>query len=136
MLCGLGVWGRLEASDQGKSTRVFLSYARADFHFVDLVRLKLEAAGITVWWDRDSLQPGQEWREGIEQGIASCHIVLVAMSPNSYNSPYVIYEWSYALGMGKNVIPLLKEPCNKHPRLERIQHLEFSNPAFQPWDTL
>jgi hypothetical protein len=39
---------------------VFISYSSADAVFADLVKLKLNAAGINVWMDHDRLDAGEE----------------------------------------------------------------------------
>jgi hypothetical protein len=79
---------------------------------------------------------GTDWRDGIEQGIAESIAVLVALSPNSADSSYVTYEWAYALGSGKPIVPLRLAPCTVHPKLQVIQHLNSSNQAALLWDLL
>jgi hypothetical protein len=62
--------------------------------------------------------------------------VLVALSQNSTDSSYVTFEWAYALGKGKTVVPIRLESCKVHPRLEPIQYLDFSVPSSLPWNLL
>jgi hypothetical protein len=115
-------------------TRVFLSYSVKDHHFAALAEAKLGAEQIQVWWDH--AQAGLEWRQEIERRIAECQAVLVALSEHSVTSPYVTFEWSYALGKGKPIIPLKLSDCKFHPRLETIQYLDFSVPRALPWESL
>jgi hypothetical protein len=115
---------------------VFLSYSTRDHHFAELAGLKLADSGITLWRDQGQLQAGTEWRSGIELGIAGSIAVLVALSSNSAESPYVTFEWAYGLGKGKTLVPLRLGPCNVHPRLEPIQYLDFSVPGALPWNLL
>jgi hypothetical protein len=61
--------------------------------------------------------------------------VLVALSANSAESSYVTFEWAYALGKGKAVVPLKLAECHIHPKLETIQYLDFSVGAL-PWESL
>ena len=117
-------------------TTVFLSYSTKDHHFAELIKLKLEEAGITIWRDRDNLRAGADWRQGIERGIAESIAILVALSDNSAESAYVTFEWAYALGNGKNLIPIKLNECAVHPRLQTIQHLDFSVPGALPWASL
>jgi hypothetical protein len=115
---------------------VFLSYSRADFFFAELAGIKLGEAGISVWRDLSHLRAGADWRNGIEQGIAESVAVLVALSPHSAESSYVTYEWAYALGKGKSIVPIRLAACTIPPKLEVIQHLNFSNPESLPWTLL
>lgn len=115
---------------------VFLSYSTKDHFFAELAEIKLAESGIDLWRDRDQLRAGTDWRQGIESGISGCLAVVVALSADSAQSPYVTYEWAYALGKGKPIVPLLIAPCTMHPKLETIQHLTFTNPGALPWASL
>ena len=115
---------------------VFLSYSSKDYFFAELAEIKLAEAGIKLWRDKGQLRPGNDWRNDIDLGISESFAVLVALSPYSVESPYVTYEWSYALGKGKPVIPLKLAECKVHPKLEPIQYLDFSNANALPWDYL
>jgi TIR domain-containing protein len=117
-------------------TTVFLSYSQKDHFFAELADIKLSEAGIKLWRDRGQLRPGSDWRLGIEAGIAESVAVLVALSTNSVETSYVTFEWAYAFGKGKAVIPLKLNECTIHPKLAAIQHLDFSIPGALPWDSL
>jgi CheY-like chemotaxis protein len=58
------------------------------------------------------------------------------VTPQSCESPYVTYEWAFALGKGIRVIPLLLEDCDIHPRLAVLQYLDFRNQRKGPWEEL
>ena len=115
---------------------VFLSYSTQDHYFAELADIKLAAAGIDLWRDQGSLVPGTAWRQGIELGITDSIAVVVALSAASADSSYVTYEWAYAMGKNKPVIPLKLTECKVHPRLEPIQYLDFSKPGSLPWESL
>lgn len=115
---------------------VFLSYSTKDFFFAELAGIKLAEAGITLWRDQRSLVAGGDWRNGIERGISESMAVLVALSQDSTDSPYVTFEWAYGLGNGKTIVPLRLSACKVHPRLEPIQYFDFSLPDSQPWNLL
>lgn len=117
-------------------TQVFISYSSKDAMFADFTETKLNKAGVNVWLDHGELLGGDEWRESIDQGISSSDVILVILTPNSCESPYVTYEWGYALGQGKKVIPMLREDMKIHPRLELIQYLDFRDHRSGPWDKL
>ena len=115
---------------------VFLSYSTKDHHFAELLTVKLKEAGIDVWRDQSRLRAGTNWQQGIECGITESLAVIVALSENSAESSYVTFEWAYALGNGRDLIPLKLNECSIHPRLQTIQHLDFSVPGALPWESL
>ena len=115
---------------------VFLSYSAKDTFFAELASIKLAEAGIMLWRDRGQLRAGADWRQGIERGISDSRAVIVALSANSSESSYVTYEWAYAMGKGKPVIPVKLTQCPVHPKLETIQYLDFSIPGSLPWESL
>lgn len=116
--------------------QVFISYASKDSIFADLTKMKLKEAGIRVWLDHGELRGGDEWRDSIDRGINRSDMMLVILTPSSCESPYVTYEWGFALGKGKKVIPILLEDSQIHPRLEVLQYLDFRDPRSGPWDEL
>lgn len=117
-------------------TNVFLSYSRNDHLFAELATVKLGEGGIRLWRDQGELRPGTDWRNGIERGISDCVALIVALSAASADSSYVTYEWAYALGKGRPVIPVKLTQCAVHPKLETIQYLDFSVPGALPWGSL
>ena len=115
---------------------VFLSYSSRDYFFAEMLAIKLDEEGFKIWRDMGSIRAGDDWRQSIEDGIKECFAVVVALSEISAASPYVTYEWAYAVGMSKPVIPLKLSECKVHPRLEPTQHIDFSYPRALPWDSL
>jgi HEAT repeat protein len=116
-------------------SHIFISYNQEDADFADVLTTNLKDAGFDTWMDRNRLLAGSDWSEEIDQGILAAMAVVLVMSPNSRDSEYVTYEWSYALGAGVRVIPVLRKGTQIHPRLARLQHLDFSGKV-RPWDIL
>jgi len=104
--------------------------------FAELARMKLKEAGIDVWIDKGDIRVGDIWRDSIDRGISRCAVALIVLTPESCESPYVTYEWAFALGQGKKVIPVLLSDSKIHPRLDVIQHLDFRDYTSGPWDQL
>ena len=103
---------------------VFVSYKKPeDGDFADLVVSRIEKAGYSPWIDNDKLEAGKDWRNDIDQAIRESCALIVIMSPEAGKSPYVTYEWAFALGAGINVIPVLLKKTELHPRLEALQYL-------------
>lgn len=115
--------------------KVFISYSSRDGDFAELLKLKLEAANIDVWRDINEIAAGEEWRNEIDYGLLNCDSIIVLLNKNSCTSSYVTYEWAFGLGNGKNIIPVLLEDCDIHPRIKVLQYLDFRDRK-RPWDIL
>lgn len=65
------------------SAFVFLSYVRENSAIVDRLRDDLTAQGISVWLDRQSLQPGEEWQVRIGKAISQSRFFIACFSAES-----------------------------------------------------
>src|SRR5215203_283728 len=93
---------------------VFISHASADDGFVAELRHALESQGISVWVDSRELSGGNKLTPKMEQAIDDARQVLVVLSPQTVNSPWVRREVQKALEVekqrgtdGYRIIPLL-----------------------------
>src|SRR5215471_4384274 len=93
---------------------VFISHASADDSFVAQLRQALESRGISVWIDSRELRGGNKLAPEITQAIEQARQVIVVLSPDTINSPWVRKEIRRALAVekrnkknGYRVIPLL-----------------------------
>ncbi|KPA10877.1 Toll-Interleukin receptor domain protein [Candidatus Magnetomorum sp. HK-1] len=112
---------------------VFISYSSKDSVFAELCQIKLKKFGIKVWI---GLSPGDNWMKEIDKAIKKSDALILLLSENSNESAYVTYEWSFALGIGKKIIPLLIDPSptTTHPKLETMHHIDFTH--HQDWKKL
>ncbi len=78
--------------DEPKHPPIFISHASADDAFVRRLRTYLEALGLPVWVDSRNLRGGDKLADGIEKAIRTACQVLVVLSPNTVNSPWVRRE--------------------------------------------
>ncbi len=115
---------------------IFISYKHEDSDFAEVLINKLEKAGFKTWVDSDQLHIGEDWRTGIDEAIKNAFALIVIMSPEAKASEYVTYEWAFAWGAGIKVLPVLHKDTPLHPRLEALQHLNFTNRTTRPWNTL
>ncbi|MGI8816031.1 MAG: CHAT domain-containing protein, partial [Pseudonocardia sp.] len=92
---------------------VFISHASADDGFVAQLRRRLERLGVRVWVDSRSLRGGDQLAPEIEAAIEAASHVLVVLSLDTVNSPWVRCEVDKGLEVqrdsadGYRVIPLL-----------------------------
>ena len=102
----------------------FLSYARAD----EAVALKfaddLIGARVSVWVDQYDIRPSQHWDRAVEAAVRACEGMIVILSPRSVASPNVADEVSVAIDDGKDLIPILIEPCVLPLRMTRMQFID------------
>ena len=96
------------------SGHIFISHASADDDFVKALRIALEESGLPVWADSRNLRGGDKLAPEIETAIAQARQVIVVLSQNTINSPWVRREIQQALQVekerkddGYRVIPLL-----------------------------
>lgn len=115
---------------------VFVSHKHEDTDFAQVLVNKIEKAGFKTWVDHDQLHIGEDWRFKIDQAMKNSFVLIVIMSPEAKNSEYVTYEWAFAWGAGIRVFPILYKDTPLHPRLEALQHLNFTTLTLRPWDKL
>lgn len=123
-------------ADSRGDGRYFISHSKVDGDFAELLQLRLEKEGFTAWIDTDRLGPGVDWRQEIDDAIRHTPAVIAVMSPEARESEYVTYEWAFAWGCGKRIVPLMLRQTPLHPRLATLQFLDFSNRISRPWSTL
>lgn len=70
---------------------VFLSYSRQDLRRAKPIIKALEAAGLSVWWDRQ-LVGGSEFSKDIRGELDAAASVVALWSSRSVNSPWVLDE--------------------------------------------
>lgn len=96
------------------TAHIFISHANKDDDFVKELRTALESLQLPVWVDSRSLRGGAKLTPEIEQAIETARQVVVILSPNTVNSPWVHREIQKSLEVekqrkdeGYRVIPLL-----------------------------
>jgi hypothetical protein len=127
---------RGDGLSESRAREFFISHARGDGDFAELLKLKLQQKGYRAWIDTDRLGPGVDWRNEIDEAIKRAAAVIAIMSAEARESEYVTYEWAFAWGAGITVIPLMLRETPLHPRLATLQYLDFTNRIARPWDRL
>jgi len=93
----------IPASPAGKPSRaesiikhVFLSYSRRDLELMKKTRDALRAANIAVWTDESIPTDSPHWQVVIAKAIEHAGCLLVILSPDAKQSPWVLRELNYA----------------------------------------
>src|SRR5207249_4101341 len=72
-----------EAGAGGRSIpngAIFVSYASDDLEAASRLAEGLRAAGLEVWFDKDTLQMGDDWARSIRRGLERCALFLPVIS--------------------------------------------------------
>lgn len=116
-------------------THVFISYKREDRAFVSDLEQKIKEADMDTWTDAE-IKAGERWRDKIDDAIHSAFAIVVVVTPAAIVSQYVTYEWAFAMGIGKPIVPIMLETAELHPKLSDLHYLDFSKRAEEPWEDL
>ena len=76
--------------------------------FVQNLKADLEAAGISVWQDKEDIDVGSDWHNEIGDGVHECRALLRVLTNKYINSPYCKGELFEANGK-KLIYPVLYE---------------------------
>ncbi len=104
---------------------VFISYARADQSRVERLSAALEAAGLSVWWDRD-IEAGAEFSSDIERELDSAAVAIVCWSHHAIKSAWVKDEAAAARDQGK-LIPVALDDAQAPLGFRQYQLIDLSS---------
>jgi len=121
--------------------KAFISHASEDKQrFVLAFAERLRATGIDAWLDRWEMLPGDSLVDKIfEEGLRNASAVVVVLSANSVNKPWVREELNSAfvkrVNSGSKLIPVVLDACNVPEALastlwERIDNLAAYDESF------
>jgi tetratricopeptide (TPR) repeat protein len=90
---------------------VFMSYARVDKEIDEWLGDNLIREGAEVWMDQHQIDPGDAWKDKIDQALASRQFVVAVVTRNSVapEREWVHYEQDRALELLRTVIPCVFE---------------------------
>jgi hypothetical protein len=88
-----------DARHDGEPGAVFLSYASADRSAVEKLKTALEASGVEVFFDRDRLEPGNEWEGKLRRHLHECSLFVPVISKQTLTADRRFFrvEWNLAL---------------------------------------
>ena len=117
----------------------FLSYAHEDVASAQRLYDSLTRRGIRVWFDRESLQPGERWESAIRREIRAARYFLALLSSRSVSKKgFVQKEIRQGLEVLSEypddeiyLIPLRIDECSPtHDRLRELQWVDL----FPSWE--
>jgi hypothetical protein len=89
----------LEKSSQFKPDSVFLSYASEDLQFALQVKQAFDGMGVDVWFDKNKLESGDDYRLKIEKNIENCSyfVPLISRHTSTMEKRFFQREWNKAI---------------------------------------
>ena len=96
--------------------KVFLSYSRKDQAFVEELYRRLKRDGVECFFDKQSIQWGDNFVLALEKGIDESDIVVAVLSPDFCKSEWATIERTSAMvedpaGLRRRLRPLMRKPC-------------------------
>jgi hypothetical protein len=110
---------------------VFISYSRKDIDVAHQLAQDLEKAGFDAWWDISDLKGGDAWVRTIQAALKASKYCVVVLSPDAVESEWVEKEYTYAMGLGLKIIPLLYKNCEMPMALANIQYIDFRGKKYK-----
>ncbi|MBR2594038.1 MAG: toll/interleukin-1 receptor domain-containing protein [Firmicutes bacterium] len=128
-----------EASAEGRksvmSYDVFISHANADkIEYVDQLKQSLDRLSISIFYDKDTLKWGDNWKEMILKGIKQAEFAIIVISENFFGREWTEKELNELLNRQnsngqKIILPILhkitlSQLTEKYPAVADIQALD------------
>ena len=109
---------------------VFFCYARKDYRIVKQITSAINSAGYTSFVDAECILPGENVIETIQNQLYKCKAFVCIVSENAVMSEFFIKEVSYAVSIGKFIIPI---KIDDSPITDRLTLL-IGNLQYIYWD--
>lgn len=120
-------------NEPAKPLRIFLSYAHTDVTAVRKLHRYLREKGFDVWFDKETLLPGQDWQLEIEKGLNNSDVVIICLSHAAVSTEgFVQREFKFALERTLDMpdgriflIPVRLQVCEVPTRLSRYHWVDL-----------
>jgi hypothetical protein len=115
---------------------VFVSHNRVNKPWVRQLVKQWRDLGVRVFFDEDSIDPGEDVIHGIERGLSDSRHVVLFLSPGAIASRWVALEASLTLyadpdAMERRLIPVVLEPIDSktlRPAIARLNRIDLTDP--------
>jgi len=121
---------------------VFLSHASADkLDYIDNLKHTLDILGIDVFYDKDTIEWGDNWKEKIYEGLEKSEFAIIVISEHFFGREWTeeelknLLERQNAEGQ-KLILPIvhnitIDELKEKYPAVADIQAIESKNNSYE-----
>src|SRR5690349_5159853 len=97
---------------------IFISYSSKDRPKAEQLTEMLTSAGLSVWIDKEGIDPASRWSEEIVEAIDHCQVFIIVLSEYSVASHNVVKELSLASEKQKKILPLSLDPIEIPPSMQ------------------
>ena len=111
---------------------VFISYSRADQARAEEIKARLEAFGLSIFFDlhfdHEGINPGDNFPQRIAQAVEDAKVVVGLWTPKALSSEWCRIE-CYMAKEHKKLLPALIAPMSKHQLKEfiAVSHTDLSD---------
>lgn len=121
-----------------KQYDLFLSHANQDKQdYVDELKKSLDKLGISIFYDKDTLNWGNRWKEKILDGVEKAEFAIIVISENFFGREWTERELNNLMMRQNNsgqeiILPILhnithKQLEEKYPEITEIQYLNSND---------
>jgi hypothetical protein len=103
---------------------VFISYGRKDRPLTQLIADRFRNQGLTVWYD-EHIPGGDDWYKDLINQLRRTQSILLILTPNSIDSPFVHIECGAAIALGKKVIPIMVDQVTVPSYISHLHILPY-----------
>jgi hypothetical protein len=118
-----------DSSIFNKDKEVFISYSGKEIEKILPLVERIESFGVTVWFDKKSIDGAAFWKEEIVDAIENCKVLIFFVSENSVISHNVVKEVTLATEFKKHILPVYFEkviiPNKMRYQLTGLQRLDY-----------
>ena len=112
----------------------FLSYSHKDSQFVEELHRRLVRDGVNCFFDKISIQWGENWVMALEKGLDKADFVVIVLSPHYMESEWGKLEYITSMlddpnHVKRKIKPLLLTQCNIPRFLKPVQLIDVSSHA-------
>lgn len=107
--------------------RVYLCYTQADLERAKVLQGLLQGAGVRVFFDKDSIPGGDDWRRSLERELTASDAVVAVWSADSVPSPWVLQELSLACIFKKKIVPCVTDNAPLNPIIAHLQAIPWGD---------
>jgi len=111
--------------------KIFISHSGKDSELAEEIYSRVSRNnGIVSYCYEHDPKPGRDINEKVKKAIRESDAVVVLLTPNSLSSPYVQQEIGYAIGIRRQIIPVVLPSISKQnlAMLKNIEYIDFGTP--------
>lgn len=103
---------------------IFVSYSSKDRPWVSEFVAALRNEGVIPWSDAE-IAPGDKWADVIQQALRESSALVMILSPDNAESPWMFFELGAAIADKKKIIPVIVKNLERSRIPSLLQGFQF-----------